>query len=96
MTITTVGYGDKYPTTAGGRMVGTIMMIVGVGIFSTFAGFIANSFLAPRKKKEAVAKPSDPKFKLEEMRRMLEEQEKTTAELKSRIDEMDEMLYPEK
>lgn len=95
-TITTVGYGDYYPITTGGRMVGVAMMIVGVGIFSTFAGFIANSFLAPRKKKETVAEPSDPKFKLAEMRKMLEEQEKTTADLKSRLDEMDEMLFPDR
>ena len=63
-----------------------------IGIFSTFAGFIANFFLAPRKKKEVIAKPSDPKFKLAEMRKMLEEQEKTTADLKLRLEEMEEIL----
>ncbi len=95
VTITTVGYGDKYPTTAGGRMVGVALMITGVGIFSTFAGFIANSFLSPRKKRENIAKPGDPKSKLAEMRRVLEEQEQTTADLKLRLDEMEEMLFPD-
>lgn len=95
MTITTVGYGDEYPTTGGGRLIGVAMMIVGVGIFSTFAGFIANSFLAPRKKREeVVTEPSDPKFKLAEMRKILDEQEKTTADLKLRLEEMEETLQP--
>jgi len=54
-------------------MIGVALMIIGVGIFSTFAGFIANSFPAPRKKKAVVVEPSDPKFKLAEIRTMLEE-----------------------
>lgn len=50
VTITTVGYGDRYPVTGTGRLVGILVMTTGVGIFGTFAGFIANKLLAPREK----------------------------------------------
>jgi len=40
-TATTVGYGDKYPVTAEGRIVAVVLMITGVGLFSTFSGTVA-------------------------------------------------------
>jgi voltage-gated potassium channel len=49
-TISTVGYGDQYPVTNAGRVVGAMIIVVGVGIFGTFTGYLANLFLAPRKK----------------------------------------------
>ena len=49
VTISTVGYGDYYPTTNPGRIAGVVIIIVGVGIFGTFTGYLANLFLAPRK-----------------------------------------------
>ncbi|KQY22120.1 hypothetical protein ASD16_15915 [Cellulomonas sp. Root485] len=49
-TISTVGYGDQYPVTNAGRIVGSMIIVVGVGIFGTFTGYLANVFLAPRKK----------------------------------------------
>jgi voltage-gated potassium channel len=86
VTITTVGYGDKYPTTEGGRLIGVALMTCGVGIFSVFTGFIANSFLAPRKKEEEViAEPSDPKIKIAEIKQMLEEQEKKLEEIEKML-----------
>jgi voltage-gated potassium channel Kch len=86
VTITTVGYGDKYPTTEGGRLIGVALMTCGVGIFSVFTGFIANSFLAPRKKKEEViAEQSDPKIKIAEIKQMLEEQEKKLEEIEKML-----------
>ena len=33
VTITTVGYGDKYPVTTEGRIIAVILMTVGVGLF---------------------------------------------------------------
>ncbi len=57
VTISTVGYGDRYPVTNKGRMVGSLIIIVGVGIFGTFTGYLANLFLAPSKKKAAAAQP---------------------------------------
>jgi voltage-gated potassium channel len=50
-TITTVGYGDKYPVTSEGRFVATILMGAGVGLFGTFSGFVAAWFLAPAQAK---------------------------------------------
>ena len=50
VTISTVGYGDQYPVTEAGRIMGTLIIVVGVGIFGTFTGYLANFFLAPRKK----------------------------------------------
>ncbi len=50
-TITTVGYGDKYPVTSEGRVIAAILMVVGVGLFGTVSGFVAAWFLAPGAKK---------------------------------------------
>lgn len=45
VTITTVGYGDKYPVTNAGRLIGMVVMLVGVGLFGVLTGFLANKFL---------------------------------------------------
>ena len=57
VTISTVGYGDRYPTTDMGRIMGALVIIIGVGIFGTFTGFLANFFLSPAKKEEEDAAP---------------------------------------
>lgn len=55
VTISTVGYGDQYPVTTAGRIVGTCVIVIGVGIFGTFTGYLANFFLSPRRKQTADA-----------------------------------------
>ncbi len=47
-TITTVGYGDHAPVTAGGRIVGAFLMLGGVGTFGLMAGLLASALLGPR------------------------------------------------
>src|SRR3954454_24039781 len=36
VTISTVGYGDRFPVTNNGRLLGTFIIVIGVGIFGTF------------------------------------------------------------
>lgn len=45
VTITTVGYGDKFPLSAEGRIIAVLLMTAGVGLFGTFSGFVASWFL---------------------------------------------------
>lgn len=41
VTMSTVGYGDYFPVTPDGRIIAVGLMIVGIGLFGTFTGFLA-------------------------------------------------------
>ncbi|MEM7552249.1 MAG: ion transporter [Bacteroidota bacterium] len=43
-TLTTVGYGDIYPVTALGKLLGAFIAILGIGVFALPAGIIATGF----------------------------------------------------
>jgi voltage-gated potassium channel len=45
VTITTVGYGDKYPVTTEGRILAAMLMTVGVGLFGTFTAYVSSWFV---------------------------------------------------
>ena len=93
-TITTVGYGDKYPTTTGGRLIGVALMTCGIAIIAVFTGFLSNSFITKRKKKdpEIIHEAIDPKDKIAEIKLMLEEHERASHKLKEKLDEIEKML----
>ncbi len=46
VTITTVGYGDHYPVTTGGRITAVIVMFVGVGIIGALASILSSVLLS--------------------------------------------------
>ncbi|RCH56338.1 ion transporter [Mucilaginibacter hurinus] len=48
VTITTVGYGDKFPVTTEGRIIAAVLMTAGVGLFGTFTAFIASWFVSEK------------------------------------------------
>jgi len=41
VTMSTVGYGDRFPVTTEGRLVAAVLMVVGIGLFGTFTGLFA-------------------------------------------------------
>lgn len=52
VTVTTVGYGDKYPVTTEGRILAAFLMTAGVGLFGTYTAYVASWFASGRKRDE--------------------------------------------
>jgi len=52
VTLTTVGYGDAYPITVGGKIFSSIVILIGLGIVAIPTGLLASSFSATIKKEE--------------------------------------------
>jgi len=56
-TLTTVGYGDIYPVTIAGKVLGGFVAILGIGLFALPAGILGSGFVeefqARRKRKDA-------------------------------------------
>ena len=71
-TITTVGYGDKYPVTVEGKLVAIVLMVAGVGLFGVLTGLFARLLVEPELKKDE----SDIRKLAEEIRLLREEIEK--------------------
>ena len=91
VTITTVGYGDLFPTTGLGRIMAMILMTVGVGIFGVLASFLATTFLEPGEEEaeameqEAADQRSDVKEEIEAIRNQLTVMHETMQRLEQRL-----------
>jgi len=75
VTITTVGYGDKYPITTEGRILATILMTAGIGLFGAISGLMASALLLPDETKRE-AEEKEIRNELEEIKLILSELKK--------------------
>ena len=97
VTVTTIGYGDQYPVTNAGRMIGVVIMTVGVGLFGTLTAYLAKFFIKPEASEadepvQSAASPDDLKAQIEEIKQMLQASEKANNELKTRIEDLDNFI----
>jgi voltage-gated potassium channel len=79
-TITTVGYGDTVPVSFGGRILGIILMIVGVVFFSLLTASLSSWFMRGIESEE------------EELKNKIVSMEKSMSEMRSDIKEFKELL----
>ena len=90
VTATTVGYGDQYPVTPGGRIVGLVMLTVGVALFATFSGFLANAFLSSKKKAERESvEAASVESLLAEIEELQAQQQSAIGALRSRLADLE-------
>jgi hypothetical protein len=81
VTISTVGYGDRYPVTNGGRILGSVIIVIGVGIFGTFTGYLANFFLSAKPPAPADRPGDDARRQVARLKELLAQQQATVDEV---------------
>ena len=91
VTVTTVGYGGS-PVTNSGRIVGVLLMTIGVGLFGVLTGYLANASAEQNQQEAVNTTPDNLQAGLQEIKRIILEQEQFTAELKKKLDMIDRLL----
>jgi voltage-gated potassium channel len=94
VTITTVGYGDQYPVSPAGRVVGAFLLFAGIALFSVLTGFIANQFLAPDRPRRIGRRldPGTPAAQFAELHRMLHEHDRQVLQIRAKLEEIERSI----
>jgi len=106
-TVTSVGYGDVFPVTTVGRLLGAIVMATGVAIFATLAGYLSNKLITPpkideEKKPEEATSPFEKQVitGMDEIKSSLSQQEiqqeMKNQEIVTRLEKLENLLSAEK
>lgn len=66
-TVTTIGYGDRFPVTDIGRFIASFVMIGGVGLYASFTGFIVSKFINDERVDHLVKENAEIKDMLQQL-----------------------------
>lgn len=93
VTIATVGYGDEVPVTNSGRIIGSIVIITGVALFSILIGYLSNRFVSTKKEQDFFEQSH---HFLSEMKTQLEQQTKSIESIEQRLKAIERELEGKK
>lgn len=96
VTISTVGYGDFYPTTNQGRFVAIFVIMIGVGLFGVVTGFLTNAFLPDEEIQSEEEAKANLDMILAELQKIQENQKQSDESLNKRLASLETMLTPPK
>lgn len=89
VTISTVGYGDYYPVTTLGHVIGGVVIISGVSFFGVMSGYMASVFITPDNEERNEEQQEAIKFELDKaLQRMEENQHRMQQNQEALIAEM--------
>ena len=99
VTISTVGYGDYYPVSTAGHIIGGVVIVSGVSFFGVISGYMASVFVAPdesERQERQDAHKAEIKSELElALARMEENQQKmeqNQAQMLAKIAELKQVI----
>jgi len=93
VTITTVGYGDYYPVTEQGRLIGLVIMFAGVSVFAVFTGYVVNLFFRePLRRLDNSLPATDPRRRLAQVQEELEDLGDALDALRKKIGDIERDL----
>ncbi len=100
VTIATVGYGDFYPVTGMGRLLGIFVITLGVALFGVVTGFLANRFVEPADEPAENSFPGQETVDLEllmsEVKALRREQDRSYSELETKLEGLKALLKDHK
>lgn len=80
-TVTTVGYGDHVPATVAGRLIASLVMLVGIGFLTVITAAITSTFVSRSHREQA---PTGGATSAPELRQIAERLERIEAALTDR------------
>ncbi|MBA3552423.1 MAG: potassium channel family protein [Actinobacteria bacterium] len=73
-TVTTVGYGDRFPVTAVGRGIAVVLMVMGISLFGLLTASLASFFVERDAETSVDERLLEIRTQLEEVKQLLKEQ----------------------
>lgn len=82
VTLTTIGYGDVYPITFGGRILAIILALIGIGLVALPTGILTSGFIRALRSEKKISQLADN----------IEEEEKEQDEILERVKEIENTI----
>ena len=86
VTLATVGYGDVVPTTVGGRVVGSIVIILGVTFLAFLTATVTSYFVSSDQERAKARELEQRKATDEELRDLLQRLDERLAAIESKLE----------